>query len=104
MHKPVDLTTQPLDILERNGGVIVVRVELWPHGKAHLSREIARLRITNDQTGDALTGHYRVETDSLPPGRVEHFPRRHGVLALFLAALQSLRVTEGDESCSGHSC
>ncbi len=67
--------------------MIVVRVELWPGGRASKSRELMRMHITNDGTasdgtGDSSRGNYYVDLFRKGShrvqriGRVEDFPRR----------------------------
>lgn len=41
--------------------MIIVRVELWSARTGRIT-ELARMRICNDGTGSAETGHYRVAT------------------------------------------
>ena len=62
--------------------MIVVRVELWPGGWERKARELMRLHIINDGTGNSKRGNYRVmlfrkgNRSVLRSGRVEDFPRR----------------------------
>ena len=42
--------------------MLIIRVELWPHGSAIGKKEIARMRIYNDGTGQHLVGNYVGET------------------------------------------
>ncbi len=41
--------------------MIVVKVELWPHGDESQSRTLGIVKITNDGTGNETTGNYQVE-------------------------------------------
>lgn len=66
--------------------MIVVRIELWPHGSEERKRELGTAYISNDLTGDALTGNYNVRLMKSPEyaarpgvwrrGRVEGFARK----------------------------
>jgi hypothetical protein len=40
--------------------VIVVKVELWPHGDESKARPIGQIAIANDGTGTAESGNYNV--------------------------------------------
>lgn len=40
--------------------MIVVKVELWPHGDARKAKELTRMAIANDASGDSLYGNYDV--------------------------------------------
>lgn len=40
--------------------MIVVKIELWPFGNRNQARELGRMYITNDGTGDQTTGNYDV--------------------------------------------
>lgn len=41
--------------------MVVVKIELWPRGDERQAREIGRVRITNDGTGDSQYGNYDAE-------------------------------------------
>ena len=41
--------------------MVVVKIELWPYGIKERAREIGRLNIVNDGSGDTRIGHYKVE-------------------------------------------
>ncbi len=80
--------------------MIRVTVELLPKGDPSRARLLGTATITNDCTGDAERGNYRVELARGPEcsgrpgvwrqGRVEGFPRRGrlGPWDLLLRALQ----------------
>jgi hypothetical protein len=79
--------------------MIVVKVELWPHGEEARAREIGRARIINDGTGDLARGNYQVELlksaeYSKRPGTiykrgtVRGFLRRRGPWPLLMLAIQ----------------
>ena len=40
--------------------MIVIKIELWPHGIRKKSREIGRIVIANDGTGTPTKGNYKV--------------------------------------------
>lgn len=84
--------------------MIVVRIELWPHGNRYQARQLGTARISNDRSSRSRgIGHYKVELtrwgDSgtlWRAGRVEDFPRlRLGPWDLLLWAL---RATVGERS------
>ncbi len=41
--------------------MIVVKIELWPHGLECHKKELGTMHIINDGTGDLKTGNYRCE-------------------------------------------
>jgi len=41
--------------------MIVVKIELWPHGNESKAREIGRCNIWNDGTGTKERGNYKAE-------------------------------------------
>ena len=65
--------------------MIVVTIEKWPHGNPHEKREIGRVEIVNDMSGDVETSSYTVALksragassryDTVKQGRVDDFPR-----------------------------
>jgi hypothetical protein len=87
--------------------VIVVRIEMWPHGDRLRARELGRMYLANDGTGSAERGNYDVAvcrkgTNSVPrpispngpdatrAGRVESYPRQaYNVWRLIARALRS---------------
>ena len=68
--------------------MLVVKIELWPHGQKKKRKEIGRMYIGNDGTGSPMRGNYDVyvcsEGQTEPPpdgayaraGRVEQYPRQ----------------------------
>ena len=61
--------------------MLVVRIELWPHGDLTRCRTIATGRIINTGTGTPARGNYRIELrDALgrlwKSGVVDNFPRK----------------------------
>ncbi len=74
--------------------MIVIKVELWPFGDEEKVKELAKLHIVNDDTGDNFLGNYVVS--NLKPGgttemaKIYEHPRRLGVLHLVAAALKRL--------------
>jgi len=79
-----------------DGDVLVVKVELLPFGFASKKRELCRLMIVNDGTGNRQTGYYDVATSTNEgqsverKGRVENHPRQAHVLKLIAKALKSV--------------
>lgn len=85
--------------------MIVVKIELWPLGFEERAREIGRMYLANDATGDAERGNYDVAvcrrgTSEVPhpidlsgptptrAGRVEGYPRQaYNVWRLIARAL-----------------
>ena len=43
--------------------MVVIKIELWPKGNENKAREIGRMRVINDGTGNAQLGNYSVEMD-----------------------------------------
>lgn len=71
--------------------MIVVKVELWPHGDASQARELERVSITNVD-GTPTLGEYNVQiADSGLSAHVGRWPRqRRSPLQLVCRALQAL--------------
>jgi hypothetical protein len=61
--------------------LIVVKVELWPHGHEERKELLGVARIWNDATGDQGTGNYGFEINSagdrrtIRKGEIKGFPR-----------------------------
>lgn len=68
--------------------MIVIKVELWPHGFETGKQELAKMYIANDGTGTPTRGNYNGETVRkgsdkgnvagyvpVRQGRVENYPR-----------------------------
>lgn len=100
--------------------MLEIRIDLVPYGRESGRRELGRLRIVNDGTGDYLIGNYTVnaEVHHIPDrvwlGRVEGFERRDrdvlDLLRLALNALVSPAEQASDlverlesDTCSAHS-
>ena len=61
--------------------MLVVRIELWPHGDASRCKTLATGTIVNDGTGTATRGNYEIVLKdavgrSWKTGMVEGFPRK----------------------------
>lgn len=74
--------------------MLVVRVELWPNGRAWKAKELARVEIAN-VGGSELFGDYRVESEAegstLRTGVIRAHPRRaQPLLVLVAQALAAL--------------
>jgi hypothetical protein len=87
--------------------MIVVKLEMWPHGDETKKRELGRTYIFNDGTGSVTRGNYEarvcrknkfeVKTEDLRPGtgfarkgQVTNYPRMsYNVWRLILRALRS---------------
>lgn len=74
--------------------MIVVKIELWPLGLKHARRELGRIVIANDSTGDKSVGNYdavltQSKTNRLwKHVRVQNFPRlRKNVYSLLKEVL-----------------
>ena len=74
--------------------MLIVRVELWPHGDELRKEEIGKLVIANDGTGTAVFGNYDIELSEkereTEKGRVETYFRKHSVWVLVKRALDQL--------------
>ena len=78
--------------------MLVVRIELWPHGDVTRCKTLAAGTIVNDGTGTATRGNYRVQLkDALgrpwKSGTVTNFPRKR-LLAWDLLARRFIRSWE----------
>lgn len=84
--------------------MVVVTVEVWPHGHEGQKRTIGRLYITNDGTGSVAAGNYTVEAEHAGTyygrrkgpwkrGRVTGFVRTLSPYRLLCRALQAIRET-----------
>jgi hypothetical protein len=80
--------------------MIVVKVEVWPHGEAS-AFEIDRVYIWNDDTGTATEGNYQVRVHAASGNarghgakrkRIFGWPRSRSALALVREALKGLRL------------
>jgi hypothetical protein len=77
--------------------VIVVTIDLWPHGDAAQAVRLGTIQMANDSTGSPSLASYDVRNwgrKGIPLrryGRVEHFPRRSStVFHLLKRALAAL--------------
>lgn len=81
--------------------MIVVRVEMWPHGDSAKARLIGCLWIDDDGTGTEQIGSYSVAAshtgeylerrkDVWKEGRIERFVRRLNPYRLVAAALRAI--------------
>jgi hypothetical protein len=83
--------------------MIVVRMELWPHGSEARKRSLGTLTITNDGTGTDVRGNYQVSATTRGDrrlwreGRVEDWPRKRKVAWRLLCT--ALEVLCGRDSC-----
>lgn len=84
--------------------MIVVRIELWPHGDQARARQLGVIAITNDGTGTAATGNYEVvashagnyfgkRKEPYKRGRVRGFLRNLSPYRLLFRALKELGET-----------
>jgi hypothetical protein len=77
--------------------MIVIRVELWPHGDQSRAVELGGARIFNDGTGSPTRGNYHATIFNRggkvfwKSGRVEGSPRKRlGVWDLIFRALRKI--------------
>lgn len=66
--------------------MLVIKVELWPHGDSERREEIAQMIIANDGTGTSSTGNYFGHTfrkgsamkkeNVIHSGTVKDYPRQ----------------------------
>jgi len=83
--------------------MLVVTIEMWPHGDSARARTLERLLIVNDGTGDLVLGNYVVcfPNEPTPLARVQHFVRRHNAWELVYAALKRVRkLARWKEHCA----
>jgi hypothetical protein len=84
--------------------MIVIKIEMWPHGDREQAYPLGGLIITNDGTGDQTTGNYRVEAthsgayfgkrpEPYKTGHVKGFRRSLSVYRLVCRCLQAIRET-----------
>ena len=86
--------------------MVVIKIELWPFGFKENAREIGRMHISNDTTGDKVKGNYKVklfhtEKYSNKPGIwkqgvVKGHLRKLSPYHLILKALQNTLSTKKD--------
>lgn len=71
--------------------MLVVKVELWPHGSEEQAVVIGRMEVSNDATGTGETGNYGVHLWAKNTGftRVQGYKRSNCVWNLVLQALQT---------------
>jgi hypothetical protein len=71
--------------------MLVVKLELWPHGDQGKARLLGELHIANDVTGTEKVGSYnvwmRTETGGAEVGRVRRHQRKLGAWELARKAL-----------------
>lgn len=63
--------------------MLVVKVEIWPYGSEFAAKELGRVLIANDGTGDMVTGKYDVDFLNghgklMKEKRIESFARSSG--------------------------
>lgn len=78
--------------------MIVVRIEVLPHGHADRAEAVAELEVVNDATGTLTHGNYDVtlalaERPLAVKARVTGFSRALGAVALVRDALQAALTT-----------
>jgi hypothetical protein len=76
-----------------------VTVELVPFGIEEEAREIGKMLIANDGTGNSLTGHYVFtynENDQMFNGIVVDFPRSMGAWELIANCLGTYDIVTED--------
>jgi hypothetical protein len=78
--------------------MLVVRIELWPHGNEWKRKTLAKVELSNTG-GSELFADYRVESDAVVPGKklfaqVLGHPRRAPILDLATKALLALGYGE----------
>lgn len=63
--------------------MIVVTIEKWPDGNPEERREIGRVQITNDLTGDDNGAHYDVQLLQRDGNSIRHKVRKSGRIINF---------------------
>lgn len=63
--------------------MIVVTIEKWPDGNPDGRREIGRVQITNDLTGNDAGAHYDVELLQRDGNSIRHKVRKTGRITNF---------------------
>ena len=83
--------------------MIVIKVELWPHGDSSKARSLGIGLITNDNTGNGTSGNYFVElltagqqSRKWKSGKVKQFPRKK--LLAWDLIYRALHATIGDRN------
>lgn len=72
--------------------MLVVKLEIWPHGNEASAREVGRLLIANDGTGTEAVGNYTAVMEDAScrlVGSVANFERKRTVWRLVYRALWS---------------
>jgi len=81
--------------------MVVVKIEMWPHGDESKAYPLGKIEIANDGTGDAQSGNYDVTAfhagifygkrrEPYKTGRVVGFLRRLSPYALLAKALKAI--------------
>lgn len=85
--------------------MIVVTVELWPHGDERRKRHLGTATIANDLSGTQDTGNYHVmlskagrPKETWRRGRVEAFPRLSRRLGVWDLLYRALRDSVGERN------
>ena len=63
--------------------MIVVTIEKWPDGNPDERRELGRVQITNDLTGDDAASHYDVQLLQRDGNSMRHKLRKSGRVTNF---------------------
>jgi hypothetical protein len=99
-----------MPIGRKENNMLVIKVELWPHGDAERSKILTYGHIINDGTGDTQYGNYVGQLLALPKepnedednilyeGTVKEFKRSKGVVQLLQAMLNALERVDQDGS------
>lgn len=82
--------------------MVVVKIELWPHGDQTRRRMLGEMRITNDGEGDEDIGNYNVQLrhsgrywgkgGNWRTGKIVGFMRNMSPYHLVVAALQACKI------------
>ncbi len=75
---------------------VVIKIELWPHGYRFMAKEIGRIHIVNDDSGDAEIGNYTVQIDhedgKYNKGKIKGYDRTKPVYHLLAKALAACNI------------
>ncbi len=76
--------------------MIVAKIELWPHGYENEAKEIGRIYIVNDGSGDVMSGNYNVQIEyedgKYNKGKIEGHDRTKSVYHLLAKALTACNI------------
>ena len=77
--------------------MIVVKIEIWPFGSESKKREIGKVIIINDGTGNNIIGNYKVQIED-KIAEIKNHHREESVYKLLLKSLKAIYEVETNET------